>query len=170
MLAIAVAICLSIGTTAWGQNPTGTLTGQVTNNEDGTPLPGVTVTATSPNLQGDRTTITGANGDYKLPLLPAGTYTVKYELDGMAARDVETKVSAAQTVTIDVGMAVASISEEILVTAAEAATISETSTAQSTYTAEEVGKLPIGRDILNTVSLAAGTSATGPVGSRAPRP
>ena len=103
MLAIAVAICLSIGTTAWGQNPTGTLTGRVTNNEDGTPLPGVTVTATSPNKQGERVTITGANGDYKLPLLPAGPYTVKYELDGMATRDVETKVSAAQTVQIDVG-------------------------------------------------------------------
>ena len=66
VLAIALAICVSIGTAAWGQNPTGTLTGRVTDNEDGTPLPGVTVTATSPNLQGDRTTITGANGDYKL--------------------------------------------------------------------------------------------------------
>ena len=100
----------------------------------------MTVTATSPNLQGDRVTITGANGDYKLPLLPAGPYTVKYELEGMAARDVETKISAAQTTQIDVGMAVAAIAEEILVTAAEAATISETSTAQSTYTAEEIGQ------------------------------
>ena len=166
MLAIALAICVSIGTAAWAQNPTGTLTGRVSNNEDGTPLPGVTVTATSPNLQGDRVTITGANGDYKLPLLPAGPYTVKYELEGMAARDVETKVSAAQTTQIDVGMAVAAIAEEILVTAAEAATISETSTAQSTYTAEEVGKLAINRDILNTVALAPGTSATGPLNSR----
>jgi hypothetical protein len=162
VLAIALAIGVSIGAAAWGQNPTGTLTGRVSNNEDGTPLPGVTVTATSPNLQGDRSTITGANGDYKLALLPAGTYTVKYELEGMAARDVETKISAAQTTLIDVGMAVAAVSEEIVVTATDAATISETSTAQATFLSEEVSQLAINRNVLDTVNLAAGVSATGP--------
>ena len=35
------------------QNPTGTLTGTVVDNS-GAALPGVTVTATSPNLQGER--------------------------------------------------------------------------------------------------------------------
>ena len=44
MLAIALVIALGIGTAAWAQNPTGTLTGRVTNN-DGTDLPGVTVIA-----------------------------------------------------------------------------------------------------------------------------
>ena len=33
MLAIALAICVSIGTAAWAQNPTGTLTGRVIDNE-----------------------------------------------------------------------------------------------------------------------------------------
>jgi hypothetical protein len=37
--------------------PTGTISGRVTSS-DGLPLPGVTVTATAPVLQGDRTAVT----------------------------------------------------------------------------------------------------------------
>ncbi len=45
------------------QNPSGTLTGRV-EDPDGGVLPGVVVTATSPSLQGSRTTVTNDNGDY----------------------------------------------------------------------------------------------------------
>ncbi len=48
----------------------------------GLALPGVTVNATSPNLQGVRTVVTTENGDYVLSLLPSGTYTVSFELSG----------------------------------------------------------------------------------------
>src|SRR5690349_14298983 len=44
---------------------TGVITG-VINSADGLSLPGVTVTATSPNLQGPRTAVTDANGVYYL--------------------------------------------------------------------------------------------------------
>ena len=47
-------------------------------------LPGVTVTAASPVLQGVRTAVSSANGDYIIPFLPAGDYTVTFELQGFA--------------------------------------------------------------------------------------
>src|SRR4030095_3276253 len=106
---IAIAIGLGIGAAAWGQDPTGTLIGRVTNHPDRTPLPGRHEGATSPHLHGERGTGTGANGDYKIPLRPAGSYTVKYQLEGMADRDVDTRISAAQTTMVDVGMAVAAV-------------------------------------------------------------
>jgi hypothetical protein len=61
--------------------PTATLTGTV--SADGAALPGVTVTVTSPNLQGARTAETSSSGDYLVPLLPPGEYLVRYELAGM---------------------------------------------------------------------------------------
>lgn len=61
--------------------PTATVTGKVTSDQS--PLPGVTVTVTSPNLQGARTAVTSAAGDYLVPFLPPGEYTVAFELEGM---------------------------------------------------------------------------------------
>ena len=48
----------------------------------GAALPGVTVNAESPNLQGIRTAVTSENGDYIFTLLPSGAYTVTFELSG----------------------------------------------------------------------------------------
>ena len=45
-------------------------------------MPGVTVTASAPTLQGTRETVTSDNGDYILPLLPPGVYTITFQLSG----------------------------------------------------------------------------------------
>src|SRR3982751_3246228 len=58
---------------------TGTITGTV-QSADGLSLPGVTVTAASPALQGQRTAVTDVNGVYIIRGLPPGTYTVAFEL------------------------------------------------------------------------------------------
>ena len=48
------------------QTPTGTITGRVNDSGD-LAVPGATVTIASPNLQGTRSTVTSANGDYIFP-------------------------------------------------------------------------------------------------------
>ena len=60
---------------------TGILRGRIVDAQD-LPVPGVTVTVTSPALQGERSTVTGPDGSFVLRLLPAGTYQVKSELTG----------------------------------------------------------------------------------------
>jgi hypothetical protein len=57
VLVIAMLLCAA---TLVAQSTTGTLGGTVTS--DGNPLPGVTVTVTSPALQGSRTAVTGDAG------------------------------------------------------------------------------------------------------------
>jgi hypothetical protein len=60
-LAVITAILL-VTAAAFGQSSvSGSLTGTVTS--DGTPLPGATVTITSPSLQGSRTAVSDANGN-----------------------------------------------------------------------------------------------------------
>src|SRR5262245_10668743 len=57
-------VCLTLSAAmASAQVPTGTISGRVTDSSGGV-LPGVTVTATSPNLQGPRVAVTSGAGDY----------------------------------------------------------------------------------------------------------
>ena len=87
VLAVALVACVLADGKAQAQGvQTGSLAGTV-RDATGLVLPGVTVTATSAAMQGLRTTVSGGNGDYLLPGLPAGTYTVTFALDGFAERE-----------------------------------------------------------------------------------
>ena len=74
-----VAMLMLASVSAFAQGTvTGNLTGTITS--DGAPLPGATITATSPQLQGTRTAVSDANGNYNLASLPPGDYTVRFSL------------------------------------------------------------------------------------------
>src|SRR4051794_9501160 len=66
-----------------GAQTTGGIVGRVT-DEGGGVLPGVTVEATGPALQGARTAVTDGSGGYHLSLLPPGDYAVSFNLNGFA--------------------------------------------------------------------------------------
>ena len=61
---------------------TGTLIGVVTDASTGKPVAGALIVARSPNLQGEQTVVTDANGNYRITLLPPGEYTLAVQLDG----------------------------------------------------------------------------------------
>src|SRR4051812_31338063 len=82
---------------AAAQVPTGTISGRVL-DQGGDGVPGATVTATSPNLQGERVVVTSMYGDYSIPLLPPGDYTVRVELSGFQTVNKKVAVAATQTV------------------------------------------------------------------------
>src|SRR5262245_36511839 len=71
---------------------TGVITG-IVKATDGAALPGVTVTLSSPALQGVRTITTDATGAYHFRGLPPGSYKVAFSLSGFA--DVERHVTLA---------------------------------------------------------------------------
>src|SRR5512139_1477157 len=78
---LIILLCFGVGTALAQTTPTGILTGKVT-DPDGLVLPGVTVTVSSPSLQGTRSVVTSENGDYIIPFLPAGEYNVVFDLSG----------------------------------------------------------------------------------------
>jgi len=159
---IFAVVALLIAGVASAQSPTGILTGNVTDGQG--PLPGVTVTVTSPNQQGARTGITNENGDYALKLLPAGEYRVVFTLEGFQTIETVVKVSAAQTSTINAEMPQATIAEEITVTGT-LETVSSTSVVAATATKQLVDDLPMGRTLAAAVFAAPGTSTSGPGGN-----
>ena len=77
--ATCAALLLLAAASAASAATTGTLFGTVADG-DGSALPGVTVTVSSPSLQGTRTSVTNAAGEYSFPLLPPGEYRVEYSL------------------------------------------------------------------------------------------
>src|SRR5688500_1831602 len=87
---------------AFGQSTTGSLSGNVTS--DGVALPGVTVTISSPALQGTRTAITGEGGGYTFPSLPPGKYTVIFDVSGMAKVTKNVSVLLASSARADAEM------------------------------------------------------------------
>src|SRR5206468_4595303 len=90
-IALAVGVLLLAPAIVVAQT-TGTVDGMVA-DESGAPLPGVTVTVTSPNLQGGRSAVTGADGHYRFPSVPPGQYKVTAELSNFG------KVQKTATVT-----------------------------------------------------------------------
>lgn len=72
---------LSSGTDENGPPGTASVQGKIMLT-DGSEIPGASVTATSPALNGQRSTISNEHGRYRFVGLPAGNYDIKFELAG----------------------------------------------------------------------------------------
>ena len=81
---LAVLCCLASFTQPASAQQTGSISGKAVDT-GGAILPGVTVEASSDVLPSARVTTTGAHGEFSLPALPPGNYTVTFTLSGMSA-------------------------------------------------------------------------------------
>src|ERR1700752_4637161 len=89
----------------------GTVSG-VIQSIDKLPLPGVTVTATSPSLQGERMAVSDENGVYYLRGLLPGSYSVRFEIDGFqAAVREDVQVGVGGLAVVDATMSLATLTE-----------------------------------------------------------
>jgi hypothetical protein len=155
---LVLAVLLLAGASAFAQT-TGSLTGTVTT--DGAPLPGATVTVSSPALQGTRSAVSDINGNYNMPALPPGEYTVKMELAGMQTMVRTGRVTLGGTARVDGDLKLSSVSEAITVTATAPAVL-ETTDVQANVQQKLVNDLPLGRTVTAIALLAPGTTSNGP--------
>ena len=97
---------------------TGAISGTAA-DETGAVLPGVTVTAESPSMLGQQVTYTDAGGSYRIPAIPPGEYTVRFELPGFTTyvRE-EVAIGLGFTADIDAELRVATLEETVTVTGA----------------------------------------------------
>ena len=144
--------------------PTATLTGKVT--LDGEGVPGVAISLTSPQLQGTRTVVTTGAGDYLVPFLPPGEYTVTFELQGMRTVSQRMSLAAASTDTLDVALELAPLEETVTVTAAAPLTAPvEAMQVSSNFKQDLIEILPTGRTVQAVTLLAPGANSNGPGGN-----
>jgi carboxypeptidase family protein len=161
---LAAIIVLAIGVGASAQTTTGTISGRVLDVQ-GAALPGATVTAKSPNLQGSRDTVTSANGDYILTGLPSGPYTITVSLSGFQAQTRNVVLAPTQVLPLEVTLGPAPVSEEITVVGRSADPLTKTAQIATNFSQDLIASLPTSRDLNSILMMAPGVHPTGPAGA-----
>jgi hypothetical protein len=174
-LLLSVLIVTVAGGMAFAQlTPEGKITGRVVDGQ-GAPLPGVNVEATSARLVGKATSVTDANGTFRLMALPSGTYEIVFSLPGfnkLIRKGIYLELS--QTLAMNVTLEQATVEEQVTVVG-ESPLIDVKSTVKGqVMTKETYMSLPRGRSfdsLISTIpgvqneSIAGGISVDGASGA-----
>jgi hypothetical protein len=152
--------------TALAQQPTGTITGAVS-DPTGAAVVGAKVVATNLNTGLTRDTSTANDGGYVFPLVPAGFYSVSVEAQGFRrfeqrGIEVRTDESARVPVSLQIGSATQSVTVE-----ANAQMVQTQSGALSEVVSQrKIVELPLnGRNAATLVLLTPGTADLTPSGN-----
>src|SRR4051794_29573443 len=148
-------LVLIIASTSVFAQQTGALHGKVTAT-DGSALPGVTVEAKSNVLPQPRVTVTDSNGDYRLPQLQPGAYTLTFTLSGMQTATRKAEALLGQDNAADVKMGVSGVAESITVTANQTLVDKESTTIQSGLSNEQFKSLPVAQEYKDLQKLIPG--------------
>ncbi|MGE0042383.1 MAG: TonB-dependent receptor [Vicinamibacterales bacterium] len=154
-VAVAMAVVMSAAVSA---QIAGGITG-VVRDASGAVLPGVTITVTGPTLQRESVTaVTGPDGAYRVPLVPAGTYEVTAELSGFQTQARQNvRVAINQQVVLDFALPVAGVAETVQVTGEVPLVEVARSDVTNRVTTETIDALPLnGRNFVDLIGLVPG--------------
>ena len=133
---------------------TGSINGKVTDASGGV-LPGVTVTASSPSMQGVRTDVTDESGQYRFPAVPPGTYKLVAELAGFGTVNREgVNVGLGFTASVNIELGVASLQETVTVSGASPIVDVTSTTSAASFGEQRLAALPNARDFWTVLAAA----------------
>ncbi|MCX6550966.1 MAG: carboxypeptidase regulatory-like domain-containing protein, partial [Acidobacteria bacterium] len=160
LIAVLLILCCGVlAVPAFAQQTTGNITGRVT-DQQGAALPGVSVTAKQAETGFTRTVVTDAEGLFRLTALPIGKFDVVVEMAGFATlerKDVVLNVS--QTLSLDVQLKLASVSETVTVTGETPLLETTSSSVGGVVDVNKIENLPLnGRQFANLAMTVAGVA------------
>lgn len=157
MLVLLVVFLVSFAT-AQVDRQTGVIRG-VVNDSEGAPLPGVNVTARSSALMGTVSDTTNMSGAFRLVSLPPGTYSFTAELEGFKKVTRENViVRVGMTVTVNLTLEQATVSEEVTVVAPSPAVDVRSTKISNVMSEEIIQKLPLNRSFTSILSMVPGAN------------
>jgi hypothetical protein len=160
--AVAAVLSFAMGTALYAQgSQTGSLSGSVA-SADGASLPGVSVTISSPALQGERSTVSDASGSYTFRGLPPGDYKVRFSLAGFGTVERAVTVALGGFAVADSTLSVASVEETIEVLGEAPSILTDTQVSTNLRYSETVDKLAMNRNLAAIAELAPGLTDNGP--------
>src|SRR5712692_582173 len=161
------ALVVGLAGVAHAQVITGTVEGRA-RDQQGSVLPGVTVTALNSATGASIVAVTSGDGLYRMPFLPLGSYDVRAELSGFRT---ETRQGVAVRVNdssvVDFELAVAPVSETITVQAMASSIQVTRSELKRTYDEATLKEVPIatsdatGRNVYGVATKAPGVATPG---------
>jgi hypothetical protein len=144
----------------------GSITGRVADTT-GAVLPGVTVTATNDGTGVSRTTVTSATGEFSVPDLQLGMYTIEATLQGFQTLRAKVEVNVSQVASVDLKMGLSQVAETINVTASTLLLDTVSTALSNVVRPKQVQDLPLnGRDFRGMLQLAPGVAGTSVNGVR----
>ena len=154
-LFLAMSLAFALPLLVVAQETTGGVRGRLRSGAGG-PVPTALVTATSPDLLGERRARSAADGVFQFGLLPPGTYTLRVTAIGHRAlviRDVAVRLGritglgdvALETAAIELG--------EVTITAPPMTLDPVRTTVGATLTAEDYALLPVERDYRSAIAI-----------------
>jgi hypothetical protein len=157
----ALAAFLSMTSPSSAQTATGQISGTVRDATSAV-MPGVKVVVTNQQTGLTRETKTGANGDYVIPLLPAGVYVVTSEQTGFKmAVHTDVVLTVEQIKRLDMVLAPGNVNETVEVQASAFVLDTASASVGHTITEKQVTDLPLnGRNFLQLLFLGAGAVET----------
>jgi hypothetical protein len=171
MSSAKLALCaIFFSVAAFAQSDRGTITGTVS-DQGGAVVPNATVTALNSENGTQVAGATTTTGNYTIPSLPAGPYSLSVEAPGFR-KSVQTGilVAVASNIRVDVTLQVGATSDSVTVNAEVALLKTEDAEQSHTLTGEQIGNLPINFGVLSGgyvrspfafITLEPGTSNTG---------
>ena len=138
---------------------TGSVSGTVTST-DGAALPGVTVEAKSNVLPQPRITVSSETGEYRLPALQPGAYTLTFNLAGLQSGTRRVNVLLGQNQVVDIALGMAGVEEMITVTAEASLVDRESTEIASSLSNEQLTALPLTQDYRDLQKLIPGVMYT----------
>ncbi len=162
-LILAAGLCvalLSHNSRLLAQAVNGTILGTV-QDSTGASVANAKVTATQAETGAARDTVTNATGNYTMPDLPPGTYSVSIVATGFKKETRENIVLLNNTSTrVDVGLETGSVTETVLVTTAPPLLQTDRADISTKIEARQVADLPLGtnRNFQSLLNLVPGTS------------
>ena len=158
---VTAGVCVMLATPVAAQLQQGRLIGTVVDAQ-GSVLPGVTVTATSPALIGSQIAVTEADGRYLFPSLPSGTYSLAFELSGFKTGQRSNIVLAlGQTLTVNLTLQLATLQETVTVTAESPVVDTSSTNLGSEFSSAKLASVPTATDIWSALAQAPGVRMRG---------
>src|SRR5205823_4349013 len=166
VFAVVLAALIAIPGVCGAQTFRGGISGRIV-DATGAVLPGVTVTATNAATGVSRTTTSSETGDFSLPDLALGTYTIEAALQGFQTVRTKVEATVSQIASVELKMGLSQVAETINVTAS-ALMLDTVSTALSNVVRpKQVQDLPLnGRDFTRMLQLAPGVAGSSVNGVR----
>ncbi len=141
--ALAAVLLFLAGQFAWSQANRATITGIVT-DQTGAIVPGAEVTATNTATSVPTKTVSNQDGNYVIPNLFPGTYTVQVTRDGFEGfLRPNVILNSTEVARIDVALKVGSASESVTVTTAAPILDMDTASVGTNMKADTVNALPL---------------------------